>query len=191
MASNLLARAQRAQAARGFSRNSSFESERLSAVAVGPGVSALSIEGSIDADRIAGLDAAFASVLDPLAADPAGLGLILDCGALESVDAAGAGFLAAWHKRFRARGRELALAGIHPICADFLRVLGFEGYFTVAGDVSQAIDYFRSMARISTPGGARCPVCGMQVAVAAAGKRRCKACKAVLTAAPDGSLSLG
>lgn len=191
MASNLLARAQRAQALRDPSLGSSIMAEKLPAVAVAPGVSALSIEGTIGASRIAGLDAPFAFVLEILEADPGGLGLILDCSILESVDAAGAGFLAAWHKRYRARGRELVVAGLHPLCVDFLRILGFEGFFTVAADVPQAIDYFRNVARMVASPGARCPACGSQVAVPAPGRRRCRACKAVLTAAPDGSLSLG
>ncbi|MGB4571218.1 MAG: STAS domain-containing protein [Rectinemataceae bacterium] len=185
MASNLLARAQKAQAA---FRNPAPDSGTAdtAVVLVAPGVVALPVGGILDISRLDAME----SVLTDAAAN-AGTGLILDISGLDALDAAGVGFFAAFHKRMRSKGSELVLAGMRPRVLEFILILGFESYFTVAIDASGAIDYFRNAERASMPSDARCPACGAGIASGAVGRRRCRACKAVLSTGPDGTPVLG
>lgn len=64
--------------------------------------------------------------------------LLLDLGAVESIDSATMGFLLDAHERLRARNGTLVLAALSPAVQMVLDSVGLLGFFTVAETVSDA-----------------------------------------------------
>lgn len=195
MASNLLARAESAREARGSRglRDAKAASPELRTLE--PGILALLPGGTLDEYRLDRLDGPCDRALAQTS--PVPLGLVVDLSAGHGMDAAGLGYLAALHKRARARGIELVLAGLSAEDLSYLRALGFDGFFTVAEDLPAALRHLRALGGFDTEsagnGGllADCPSCGTPLRPRAPGRSRCPACEAAISVAPDGEVTLG
>ncbi len=197
MASNLLARASSAREAvagglphpRG-TRQAAPELRTLE-----PGILALIPGGPVDEYRIDRLDGPCDRALSQ--SSPVPVGLVVDLSGTPGLDAAGIGFLAALHKRARAKGIELAIAGAREEDLAYLRTLGFDGYFTVAEDLAAALRYLRGLAAFDSGSTgsdgllADCPACGSALRPRGAGRTRCPTCGAAIAVAPDGEITLG
>ena len=100
-------------------------------------------------------------------------------------------FLVALKKRMRARNGDLIIYGLRPKQQRFLDILGFRGFFSVALDLRYAIEYILETKRDIFPISALCPACSSHFGIDGPGRRRCRACKAVLTVMADGTMELG
>jgi anti-anti-sigma regulatory factor len=117
--------------------------------------------------------------------------LLMDFAKIEELDAFGVGFLVALHKDLRSRGGELILFGMRPRHRRFIESLGFGAFFSIALDQRYAIEYILGVKRDVFPLAATCPVCSALLEVPKAGRSRCTACQAVLSAETDGRVELG
>ena len=73
----------------------------------------------------------------------------------------------------------------------FIDCLGFGSFFSTALDQRSAVEYILGVRRDIFPLAAACPACSSHLGVQAPGRSRCRACKAVLTVLPDGTVELG
>ena len=117
--------------------------------------------------------------------------LLMDFSKIEELDAFGVGFLVALHKDLRIHGGELILFGMRPRHRRFIETLGFGAFFSIALDQRYAIEYILGVRKDVFPLAATCPVCSALLEVPKAGRSRCTACQAVLSAEPDGRIELG
>ncbi|MCE5256163.1 MAG: STAS domain-containing protein [Spirochaetaceae bacterium] len=117
--------------------------------------------------------------------------LMIDFSKVESLKAGGVGFLVALQKKMRMRNGDIVLYGLRPKLQRFLESLGFGSFFSTALDLPYAIEYIEKILQEVFPVIAECPVCSASMSVDKPGRGRCRACKAVLTILPDGSVELG
>jgi anti-sigma B factor antagonist len=183
MPSRLLARARLSAASESSGAGIDAKIQRFPGL---PSVLALGISGPLDA-------APSESVNDEISA---ALGaeitqLLLDFSRIDNLDSAGIGFLVALQKRMRGRGGDLVLFSMRPKLKKFLETLGFGGFFSIALDLRYALEYIESIQRDIFPVSALCPACAAPLGIDSPGRRRCRACGAVLTALPDGSVEVG
>jgi len=117
--------------------------------------------------------------------------LFLDFSHADDISSAGVGFLVALQKRLRARGGNLILYGLRPKQQRYIETLGFRDFFSIALDLRYAVEYILGMKRDIFPVSAICPACASPLGLEAPGRGRCRACMAVITVLPDGSVELG
>lgn len=117
--------------------------------------------------------------------------LFFDFSRIDDLTAAGLGFLVALQKRMRGRGGDLVLYGMRPKLQHFLETLGFKSFFSSALDLRYAVEYIVGMKRDTFPISTVCPACSSPLGIDEPGRGRCRACNAVLTVLPDGSVELG
>ncbi len=142
--------------------------------------------GQLDAGRVESLNEAIAVALSD------GIKILfLDFSRVDDMSPAGVGFLVALQKRMRGRGGDLVLYGMRPKLQRFIETLGFRDFFSVALDLRYAVEYILGMKRDIFPISALCPACSAPLGIEGPGRSRCRACKAVLTVMPDGSVELG
>jgi anti-anti-sigma factor len=70
-------------------------------------------------------------------------GVIVDCGKLEIISSTGLGRLLMLHKRIKAQGGEVKLAGLRGMLVQVLQISGLTKVFQIYPDVSQARLAFR------------------------------------------------
>ncbi|PKL06436.1 MAG: hypothetical protein CVV53_04295 [Spirochaetae bacterium HGW-Spirochaetae-9] len=117
--------------------------------------------------------------------------LFLDFAHIDDITAAGVGFLVALQKRMRNRQGDLILYGLRPKQRRFIETLGFRDFFSIALDLRYAVEYILGIKRDIFPLSAVCPACSSPLGIGEPGRSRCRACKAVVTVLPDGSIELG
>lgn len=117
--------------------------------------------------------------------------LLIDFSKIEAIDPVGLGFLISLHKKTRGQGGELILFGIRPKMLRFIETLGFGDFFSIAVDQRYAIEYILEVKRDIFPLTAACPACSSLLELREPGRSRCKACRAVITIRPEGTLELG
>lgn len=143
-------------------------------------------KGKLDGGRVASLNDEIVSALDK-----SGKYLFFDFSKIDDLTTAGVGFLVALQKRMRLRGGDLILYGMRPKLQHFLETLGFRDFFSSALDLRYAVEYIVGMKRDTFPISAVCPACSSPLGIDEPGRGRCRACNAVLTVLPDGSVELG
>lgn len=183
MPSRLLARAQRSSSVDTSRRDDNSTFERLPDI---PDALCCRPEGRIDAGRVEALNANIVAELDESSKI-----IFLDFSRVDDITAAGVGFLVALKKRMRTRNGDLIIYGLRPKQQRFLDILGFRGFFSVALDLRYAIEYILETKRDIFPISALCPACSSPLGIDGPGRRRCRACKAVLTVMADGTMELG
>lgn len=142
--------------------------------------------GKLDSERVKNLSGDIVSAL--------GEGskiLFLDFAHIDDITAAGVGFLVALQKRMRGKRGDLILYGLRPKQQRFIETLGFRDYFSIALDLRYAVEYILGIKRDIFPLSAVCPACSSPLGIEEPGRNRCRACKAVVTVLPDGSIELG
>ena len=117
--------------------------------------------------------------------------LFFDFAHIDDITAAGVGFLVALQKRMRNRRGDLILYGLRPKQQRFIETLGFRDFFSIALDLRYAVEYILGIKRDIFPLSAVCPACSSPLGIEEPGRSRCRACKAVVTVLPDGSIELG
>jgi anti-anti-sigma factor len=183
MSSRLLARAQLSSSADSSSRATDTLFDLLEEI---PDALCCHPRGKLDAGRVAALnDEIIASLGEKTKI------LFLDFSRIDDLAAAGVGFLVALQKRMRGRKGDLILYGMRPKQQRFLETLGFRDFFSTALDLRYAVEYILEMKRDIFPVSAVCPSCSSSLGLDGPGRSRCRACKAVLTVMPDGSVELG
>lgn len=151
-----------------------------------PGVLGAQPEGNLDAPNHR---LAFRSIEENL--DESIKFVVLDLSRTGELDAAGIGMLVALQKLLRAAGGDIVLHGLRPKLARFLEATGFSAYFSIALDAPAALDYITALSGRGFPAAVACPACAASQTAGQPGKFRCRACKAVITVLPDGSVELG
>jgi anti-anti-sigma regulatory factor len=150
-----------------------------------PGALCWRPSGPLEVGSCGALSAEFESQAGPEAL------VLVDFSRVDGIGPAGIGLLVALHKRQRGAGGDLILFGIRPKLSRFLDSLGFKGFFSTALDRRSAVEYILGVRRDIFPLAAACPACSSRLGVQAPGRSRCRACKAVLTILPDGTVELG
>jgi anti-anti-sigma factor len=117
--------------------------------------------------------------------------VLVDLSRVDGIKPAGIGLLVALHKRQRGSGGDLILFGVRPKLKRFIDSMGFGGFFSTALDQRSAVEYILGVRRDIFPLAASCPACSSHLGVQGPGRSRCRACKAVLTVLPDGTVELG
>jgi len=117
--------------------------------------------------------------------------VLVDFSRVDGIGPAGIGLLVALHKRQRGSGGDLILFGVRPKLQRFIDSMGFGGFFSTALDQRSAVEYILGVRRDIFPLAAACPACSSRLGVEAPGRSRCRACRAVLTVLPDGTVELG
>jgi|DewCreStandDraft_4_1066084.scaffolds.fasta_scaffold02431_3 anti-anti-sigma factor len=117
--------------------------------------------------------------------------LIIDFSAVEDISPSGTGLMLALRQTMRDRGGELVLCSLRPRLERFIRTLGLEGFFSTAPDADTAVQSLKSMGNGTFPLATRCPACDTPLEIARPGRGRCQTCEAILTAFPDGTVTLG
>jgi anti-anti-sigma factor len=117
--------------------------------------------------------------------------LIVDFSAIDDISSAGIGLLLALRQKLRNRRGDLILCGMRPRMERMHRVLGLDGYFSAAIDVSAAKAWLKELTAHVYPISIRCPACESLIDIDRPGRGRCQTCEAVITAFPDGSITLG
>ena len=140
----------------------------------------------LDDFHIAVLDATLSSILKDRPRF-----LMLDFSMVDNLDSAGLGYLVALQKRLRAENGELFLYALRPKLQRFIDMLGFGSFFSVALDLPYAIEYIEKAVKEVFPILIQCPACSASMSIAQPGRGRCRACQAILTVLPDGSVVLG
>jgi len=143
-------------------------------------------KGKLDGARVASMNIEIVSALEENCRY-----LFFDFSRIDDLAAAGVGFLVALQKRMRGRGGDLVLYGMRPKLQHFLETLGFRDFFSSALDLRYAVEYIVGMKRDTFPISAVCPACSSPLGIDEPGRGRCRACSAVLTVLPDGSVELG
>ena len=151
-----------------------------------PGSLCFHPKGKLDGGRVAALNDEIA-----LALEESGRYLFFDFSKIDDLTAAGVGFLVALQKKMRSKGGDLILYGMRPKLQHFLETIGFRNYFSSALDLRYAVEYIVGMKRDTFPISAVCPACSSPLGIDEPGRGRCRACNAVLTVLPDGSVELG
>jgi len=152
------------------------------------------IEGSLCCHPRGKLDSGRVKKLSDEIASALGEGvkiLFLDFAHIDDITAAGVGFLVALQKRMRTRKGDLILYGLRPKQQRFIETLGFRDFFSIALDLRYAVEYILGIKRDIFPLSAVCPACSSPLGIEEPGRSRCRACKAVVTVLPDGSIELG
>ncbi len=142
--------------------------------------------GKLDAERVKDLNGHIVSALGE-----GGKILFLDFAHIDDITAAGVGFLVALQKRMRGKNGDLILYGLRPKQQRFIETLGFRDFFSTALDLRYAVEYILGIKRDIFPLSAVCPACSSPLGIGEPGRSRCRACKAVVTVLPDGSIELG
>lgn len=117
--------------------------------------------------------------------------LIVDFSAIDDISPAGIGLLLALRQKLRDRRGDLILCSMRPRMERMNRVLGLEGYFSAAIDISAAKTGLKELTTHVYPISVRCPACDSLIDIDRPGRGRCQTCEAVITAFPDGSITLG
>ncbi len=117
--------------------------------------------------------------------------LVIDFSEVEDISSSGMGLLLALRHSMRDRGGELVLCSLRPRLARFIQTLGLEEFFSAAPDAATAIQGLKSLGAGTFPLATRCPACDTPLEIARPGRGRCQTCEAILTAFPDGRLTLG
>ena len=150
-----------------------------------PGALCWKPAGALDSVTSGSLRAEFEAQAGPEAL------ILVDFSKVEDIDPTGLGLLVALHKRQRAAGGDLILFGLRPKLRRFIDCLGFGSFFSTALDQRSTVEYILGVRRDIFPLAAACPACSSHLGVQAPGRSRCRACKAVLTVLPDGTVELG
>lgn len=156
--------------------------EQLPAI---PGATVWRPTGSLDASSCASLAEAFERNISTEVT------ALVDFSRVENVGPAGLGMLVALQKRQRMGGGELVLQGLRPKLRRFLDSMGYGSFFSIALDQRRAAEYILGVRRDVFPRAAVCPACSSKLGLEGPGRSRCRACKAVLTVLPDGTVELG
>lgn len=143
-------------------------------------------EGPLDADHLDAINSGVLSVLNDHDRF-----IFLDFSRIDDLEAAGVGLLVALQKKMRARGGDIVLYGMRPKLQHFLELLGFRSFFSIALDLQYALEYIEGMKRDIFPVAVICPACSSALGIEKPGRGRCRACNAVITVLPDGSVELG
>lgn len=183
MASRLLARAQRSSPAHSSILDDDTVFELFPEI---PDALCCHPKGKLDAGRVEPFNEEIKKELGEMMKI-----LFLDFSHIDDITAAGVGFLVALQKRMRGRGGNLILYGLRPKQQRYLETLGFRDYFSTALDLRYAVEYILGMKRDIFPVSVICPSCSSPLGIEGPGRSRCRACKAVITAMPDGSVELG
>jgi anti-anti-sigma factor len=116
---------------------------------------------------------------------------LVDFSRVDGIGPAGIGLLVALQKRQRGAGGDLILFGVRPKLKRFIDSMGFGSFFSTALDQRSAVEYILGVRRDIFPLATSCPACSSHLGVQGPGRNRCRACKAVLTVLPDGTVELG
>lgn len=117
--------------------------------------------------------------------------LIVDFSAIENIGPAGIGLMLALRQKLRDKNGDLILCSMRPILERMQRALGLEGYFTSAPDSQSAVASLKNVFERVFPLSVRCPACNTLIDIEHPGRGRCQTCDAVITAFPDGAITLG
>jgi len=117
--------------------------------------------------------------------------LMIDFSKVDNLKTSGIGYLVALQKKMRSQNGDIVLYALRPKLQRFIDSLGFGSFFSTALDLPYAIEYIEKSLREVFPVVAVCPACSASMSIEKPGRGRCRACKAVLTILPDGSVELG
>jgi len=117
--------------------------------------------------------------------------LVIDFSAIEDISPSGMGLMLALRQKLRDRNGDMVLCGMRPRMERLQRVLGLEGFFSVALDSTQAVRSLRAVLEDTFPLSIKCPACDTMINIERPGRGRCQNCKAVITAFPEGTVTLG
>jgi len=121
--------------------------------------------------------------------------LIFNCSGLNYVSSTGIGSFTAFLKAVKPKGGDLVLLEIQPKVYEVFQLLGFSQFFTIKGDLDDAIVYFQggteSQTHLLFPLIFSCPVCAKKLKAVKPGRFRCSECKSILGIDQDGKILLG
>ncbi|GAB6277727.1 MAG: hypothetical protein SAMD01599839_22670 [Rectinema sp.] len=117
--------------------------------------------------------------------------LVVDFSTIEDIGPAGIGLMLVLRQRLRDRHGDIILCAMRPRMERMQRILGLEGYFTTAADSQSAIQGLKNVFDGIYPLSVRCPACDTLIDIEHPGRGRCQTCEAVITAFPDGAITLG
>ncbi|HOM93331.1 MAG TPA: STAS domain-containing protein [Rectinema sp.] len=117
--------------------------------------------------------------------------LVVDFSTIEDIGPAGMGLMLALRQKLRDRHGDLVLCGMRPCMERMQRILGLEGYFTTAADAQSALTGLKFAINGIYPLSVQCPACNSLIDIEKPGRGRCQTCEAVITAFPDGTITLG
>ena len=121
--------------------------------------------------------------------------LIFNCSSLSYVSSTGIGSFTSFLKAVKPKGGDLVLLEIQPKVYEVFQLLGFAQFFTIKGNLDDAIAYFQGGAGSQTPSLFplifSCPVCARKLKAVKPGRFRCSECKSILGIDQNGKISLG